>query len=101
MQNLEGNIECHALVNDTVDCLMAMVRTDPDCHIGVILGNGTNACYRERTHKVLRRQLSDSGGSQGEVGNHGNLCKTLLLWQCAVSMTTLHVTYVAMVTRSS
>lgn len=36
-----------ALVNDTTGTQLAVGITDPDCHVGLILGTGTNACYLE------------------------------------------------------
>lgn len=36
-----------ALVNDTTGSQLAVGIKDPDCHIGLILGTGTNACYME------------------------------------------------------
>ena len=42
-----NNIEVEALANDTVGTLAAGSYEDKSCDIGVILGTGTNACYRE------------------------------------------------------
>jgi len=39
-------VNIRALVNDTVGTLMARSYQDPACRIGVIVGTGTNACYR-------------------------------------------------------
>jgi len=41
------DVVLEALVNDTVGTLMARAYSDPKCRVGVILGTGTNACYRE------------------------------------------------------
>lgn len=41
------DVTLEALVNDTVGTLMARAYSDPKCRVGVILGTGTNACYRE------------------------------------------------------
>jgi len=46
------NIECVAILNDTVGCLMSCAFKDHKCEIGVILGTGTNACYMEKLDKV-------------------------------------------------
>lgn len=35
------------MVNDTTGTQLAVGISDPDCHIGLILGTGTNACYME------------------------------------------------------
>ncbi|XP_075389619.1 hexokinase HKDC1-like [Tenrec ecaudatus] len=40
-------LEFITLVNDTVGTLMACAYNNPQCEIGVIIGNGTNACYME------------------------------------------------------
>ncbi len=49
-----SGIKIAALVNDTVGTLACRSYTDKDCDVGVILGTGTNACYRE---KVKRGQM--------------------------------------------
>jgi hexokinase len=41
-----------ALVNDTTGTQMAVGYGDKECHVGVILGTGTNACYTEKLDKV-------------------------------------------------
>ncbi|CAF0973493.1 unnamed protein product, partial [Didymodactylos carnosus] len=46
------NVDCVALVNDTVGTLMACAYKDPHTLIGLILGTGTNACYMEQLDKV-------------------------------------------------
>jgi hexokinase len=46
------NVECVALLNDTVGCLMSCAFLDHNCEIGVILGTGTNACYLEHLDRV-------------------------------------------------
>ena len=43
-----GSINVVALANDTVGTLVAKCYSDPSCDMGVILGTGTNACYREK-----------------------------------------------------
>ncbi|KAK2163269.1 hypothetical protein NP493_1471g00019 [Ridgeia piscesae] len=47
------NIQCTALLNDTVGCLMSCAFLDHNSMVGVILGTGTNACYMEHLDKVL------------------------------------------------
>lgn len=41
-----------ALVNDTTGTQLAVGIRDPECHIGLILGTGTNACYMEKLEEV-------------------------------------------------
>lgn len=46
------SINIRALINDTVGTLAAGSYADPACDSGVIMGTGTNACYRERLSKI-------------------------------------------------
>lgn len=46
------NIKIVALVNDTVGTLISASYADPECDTGVILGTGTNACYREEVSNI-------------------------------------------------
>ncbi|KAI8809664.1 hexokinase-domain-containing protein [Cladochytrium replicatum] len=46
------HIHVSALVNDTVGTLMAHAYSDPQTHVGVILGTGTNAAYFESIDRV-------------------------------------------------
>lgn len=46
------DVECVAVLNDTVGCLMSCAFHDHDTQIGVILGTGTNACYMETLDRV-------------------------------------------------
>jgi len=46
------NVECLAVINDTVGTLMACAHSDRNCRIGLILGTGTNACYVETLDRV-------------------------------------------------
>lgn len=46
------SVECVAILNDTVGCLMSCAYLDHNAEIGVILGTGTNACYMEKLPKV-------------------------------------------------
>jgi hexokinase len=36
-----------ALINDTTGILLSVGSEVPDCHIGLALGDGANACYME------------------------------------------------------
>mmetsp|Transcript_906 Transcript_906/g.1175 ORF Transcript_906/g.1175 Transcript_906/m.1175 type:complete len:568 (+) Transcript_906:131-1834(+) len=47
----EGTIV--ALVNDTVGTLASGAYLDPSCQIGIILGTGTNAAYREDARNIM------------------------------------------------
>jgi len=49
-----GGIKVSALANDTVGTLVARSYQDRYCDIGVILGTGTNACYREKVSKITK-----------------------------------------------
>lgn len=46
------DVECLAVINDTVGALMSCAHEDRNCAIGLILGTGTNACYIEKTENV-------------------------------------------------
>ncbi|CAF4417187.1 unnamed protein product [Rotaria socialis] len=46
------NVQCVALVNDTVGTLMACAHKKPHTSIGLILGTGTNACYMETLDRI-------------------------------------------------
>lgn len=46
------DVECLAVINDTVGALMSCAHSDRDCAIGLILGTGTNACYIEKLENV-------------------------------------------------
>ncbi len=54
-------INVTALTNDTVGTLAAGSYRDPACDMGVILGTGTNGCYREKSSniKILNGHVSD------------------------------------------
>ena len=41
-----------ALLNDTTGTQLAVGFDDPNCHVGLILGTGTNACYTEKTDAI-------------------------------------------------
>ena len=45
-------IRVTALANDTVGTLVAGSYMDPACDLGVIMGTGTNACYREKRSNI-------------------------------------------------
>ncbi len=49
-----NNIKLAALVNDTVGTLVSRSYKEQNCDIGIILGTGTNACYREKVLNILK-----------------------------------------------
>lgn len=49
-----AGLNVSALVNDTVGTLVARAYSDKKCDVGVILGTGTNACYREDVLKIKK-----------------------------------------------
>ncbi len=51
-----------ALANDTVGTLVARSYTDPGCDMGVIMGTGTNACYREKILNIRKLKGPDPDG---------------------------------------
>ncbi|EYC37234.1 hypothetical protein Y032_0813g2481 [Ancylostoma ceylanicum] len=57
------DIDFVALLNDTVGTLMACAFKENTCQIGVIIGNGTNACYMEQLDRApkLQAELADDG----------------------------------------
>ena len=51
--SLQGiDVDVVALVNDTTGTMMSRALEDANCHVGIILGTGTNACYMERLSAV-------------------------------------------------
>ncbi len=55
-------IHITALVNDTVGTLAAGSYSDPACDLGVIMGTGTNACYREALSNMEKLNVADRNG---------------------------------------
>ena len=49
-------INVTALANDTVGTLVARSYADSTCDMGVIMGTGTNACYREKLSNIQKLQ---------------------------------------------
>lgn len=47
-------INVTVLANDTVGTLVARSYADPTCDVGVIMGTGTNACYREKLSNIQK-----------------------------------------------
>jgi len=58
-------INCVAVINDTTGTLVACAHKDQQCHIGLILGTGCNACYMEKAEKV--QQWDEEIGDSDEV----------------------------------
>lgn len=57
------NVRISALLNDTVGTLVARAYGDRSCDVGVILGTGTNACYREKTGNIKKNGSILSSGA--------------------------------------
>ena len=55
-------IEVVALANDTVGTLVAGSYADSTCDLGVIMGTGTNACYREKISNIRKLRGFDPDG---------------------------------------
>ncbi|MCP4578115.1 MAG: hypothetical protein GY846_17730 [Deltaproteobacteria bacterium] len=71
-------INVTALANDTVGTLVARSYADPTCDMGVIMGTGTNACYREKLINI--HKLRDSNSEKHMIVNMewGNFDKVRL-----------------------
>ena len=41
-----------ALINNTIGILLSLGNEVPDCHIGLSLGDGANACYMEELSAI-------------------------------------------------
>ncbi|KAI8906034.1 hypothetical protein EDD86DRAFT_277427 [Gorgonomyces haynaldii] len=54
IQKKNLNIQVTALVNDTVGTLVTNAYKDPQTHVAVILGTGTNAAYVEKTSAIQK-----------------------------------------------
>ena len=77
------NINCikvTALANDTVGTLVARSYMDPTCDMGVIMGTGTNACYREKCSKIEKLREPDSNGHMIVNMEWGNFDKCRPTW---------------------
>ncbi|MFH1441683.1 MAG: hexokinase [Candidatus Omnitrophota bacterium] len=75
------NVRITALVNDTVGTLVSRSYKDQNCDIGVILGTGTNACYREKISNIIKWKQQDICGQymivNMEWGNFNKLKTTI------------------------
>ncbi|KAK7109954.1 hexokinase-like isoform X2 [Littorina saxatilis] len=74
------NVECLAVINDTVGALMSCAHTDRKCAVGIILGTGSNACYIEKLEKVEMAEGNEPGPPEmlintewGAFGDDGSL----------------------------
>ena len=72
------NCEIVAVINDTVATLVSCAHLEPSCKIGLIVGNGCNACYMEKSSNVPGIQDHDDGQmcinmEWGSFGNNGVL----------------------------
>ena len=62
------DIDTVALINDTTGTLLAVAGNKfPDCHVGLILGTGTNVCYMEKFDAATIPKF------RGEFGNHSHV----------------------------
>ena len=52
IQPKDVDIDVVALLNDTTGTQLAVGFEDTNCHVGLILGTGTNACYTERLDAI-------------------------------------------------
>nr|KAG5700615.1 hypothetical protein BaRGS_015445 [Batillaria attramentaria] len=55
------DVECLAVINDTVGALMSCAHSDRQCAIGIILGTGSNACYIEELKNVEMAEGNEPG----------------------------------------
>ena len=87
MQSNDVSVDVVALLNDTTGTQLAVGYEDPNCHVGLILGTGTNACYMEKT-AVIPKYTGDrlkfpevivncEWGAFGDDGDDGDLSKWL------------------------
>jgi len=72
------NVAVDALCNDTVGTLQARAYEDPTCDVGVILGTGTNGCYREDLANITKLHSATAGHMivNMEWGNFNGLTQT-------------------------
>jgi len=71
-------INITALANDTVGTLAARSYTDPACDLGVIMGTGTNACYREAASRIEKLNTLNANGHMIVNMEWGNFDKVRL-----------------------
>ena len=69
-----------ALLNDTTGTQLAVAIKDLNCHVGLILGTGTNACYTEKVDAIPKFDGDRSSHSKvivntewGAFGDNGAL----------------------------
>ena len=79
-QGIEDQVDVVGLVNDTTATQLSIAIEDCDCHVGLILGTGTNACYMENLDAVKKYTGDRSKYSQviintewGAFGDDGAL----------------------------
>ncbi len=58
------NLKITALVNDTVGTLVCRGYSDVHSDVGIILGTGTNACYREALAKIIKWRGTKPSGAK-------------------------------------
>ncbi|VUZ51490.1 unnamed protein product, partial [Hymenolepis diminuta] len=55
------NVECVALINDTVSTLQACIADGEDCCVSFILNDGVNAVYEEKVTNIHRDDIFEKG----------------------------------------
>lgn len=85
------NIDIVAVLNDTTGTQLAVGYEDPNCHVGLILGTGTNACYMEKTAAILKYKGDRSKHPEviintewGAFGDDGKLSEWLTEYDAEV-----------------
>ena len=86
------HVDIVALLNDTTGTQLAVGYEDLNCHVGLILGTGTNACYMEKTAAIPKFKgdrtkypeviINCEWGAFGE--KHGELAPWLTEFDAAV-----------------
>ena len=61
------DVDVVALVNDTTGTQLAVGLNDPNCHVGLILGTGTNACYMENIDQIPKYDKYTEKGKYSKV----------------------------------
>lgn len=90
-QSNDVNIDIVAVLNDTTGTQLAVGYEDPNCHVGLILGTGTNACYMEKTAAIPKYKGDRSKHPEviintewGAFGDDGKLSEWLTEYDAEV-----------------
>ncbi|KAF7669398.1 hypothetical protein LDENG_00192970 [Lucifuga dentata] len=67
----EFDLDIIAVINDTVETMMACAYEDPQCEIGLIVGTGTNICYMEDLRNIEKAEIKEEreAGTRKEKGD--------------------------------